>query len=68
MPHERRAVWRNWAANRHFSFFWCQSDEAAGAYGLPVPAGVRLADRCWSRRLNVVDGPADAPQARVDRS
>jgi FAD/FMN-containing dehydrogenase len=42
------------AANRHYSFFWCQSEESAGLYELPTPAGQSMINRSYTKRYNAV--------------
>jgi FAD/FMN-containing dehydrogenase len=44
----------NIAANRHYSFLWCQSEESAGLYDLPVPTGESMVNRSYTKRYNAV--------------
>lgn len=64
---------RDLAENRHYSFLWCQSEESAGLYELPTPAGLSMVDRSYTKRYNAVEveepqGLSDAPGARIDRA
>jgi FAD/FMN-containing dehydrogenase len=42
------------ADNRHYSFLWCQSEESAGLYELPTPAGEFMVNRSYTKRYNPV--------------
>ncbi|MDP9884616.1 FAD/FMN-containing dehydrogenase [Sinomonas atrocyanea] len=42
------------AGNRHYSFLWCQSEESAGLYELPTPAGLSMVNRSYTKRYNAV--------------
>jgi len=56
-PHfsETMADWdENIAANRHYSFLWCQSEESAGLYELPTPIGESMVNRSYTKRYNSV--------------
>jgi FAD/FMN-containing dehydrogenase len=61
------------AANRHYSFLWCQSDESAGLYQLPIPAGESMVNRSYTKRYNTVtleeaSGLSSVEGSRRDRS
>lgn len=62
------------ADNRHYSFLWCQSEDSAGLYELPTPAGLSMVDRSYTKRYNAVsvdedNGGIDHTEgARRDRS
>lgn len=40
--------------NRHYSFLWCQHEESAGLYELPVPEGEPMVNRSYTKRYNAV--------------
>jgi FAD/FMN-containing dehydrogenase len=59
--------------HRHFSCFWMPSDDSAELYGLEVPGGASMADRCYVKIYDEVDphgadDSLDRNAKRVDRS
>jgi FAD/FMN-containing dehydrogenase len=58
-------------AHRHYSFFWIPTEESAALYGLVDPGGPSLADSCYVKIYDEVDGSiADSgtPGRRIDRA
>jgi FAD/FMN-containing dehydrogenase len=53
---ETCATWdEDIAANRHYSFLWCQGEESAGLYELPTPAGELMSNRSYTKRYNAIE-------------
>lgn len=44
----------NIAANRHYSFLWCQHEDSAALYELPVPANESMVNRSYTKKYNAV--------------
>ena len=59
--------------HRHFSCFWMPSEDSAELYGLDVPHGASMTDRCYVKIYDEVDpqgtdDPVERDAQRVDRS
>ena len=58
-------------SHRHYSFFWLPSEGSGELYGLSAPEGVALADTCYVKIYDEVDGSvpdSHTHENRVDRS
>jgi FAD/FMN-containing dehydrogenase len=75
--HDYQDVTASWPEairrHRHFSCFWMPSDDSAELYGLEVPPGGSMADRCYVKIYDEVephgaDDSLGGNAKRVDRS